>query len=60
MEHLPSRGIYMILLTVLMSVFLMIYIGADFSKNRIENRQVSAGNESVWWEKGFVLVCPLH
>ena len=60
MERLPSRGISMILLTVLMSAFLMIYIGADFSKNRIDKRQVSDGIESIWWEKGFVLVCPLH
>ncbi len=50
----------MIVITIISSLFLLIYVGADFSKSRIEKRSNNEFAENVWWEKSFILVCPLH
>ena len=60
MGEIPYKGLGMIIITVLVSLALLIYIGADYSESRIKNR-VSHGNSTdVWWERSFILVCPLH
>jgi hypothetical protein len=50
----------MIVITIFLSLFLLIYVGADFSNSRIENRSNNEFVENLWWEKSFILVCPLH
>ena len=54
------RGLGMILITILFSFALLIYIGAEFSEYRISERLNDGQNVDLWWERGFISVCPLH
>tara|TARA_B100000941_G_C28482466_1_gene543011 strand:+ start:191 stop:373 length:183 start_codon:yes stop_codon:yes gene_type:complete len=60
MNTYPVRGLVMIILTILISIALLIYIGAEFSEYRISERINDSQNVDVWWERGFISVCPLH
>ena len=60
MNTYPVRGLVMIILTILISIALLIYIGAEFSEYRISERINDSKNVDVWWERGFISVCPLH
>ena len=60
MNTYPVRGLGMILVTILFSFALLIYIGAEFSENRISERLNDGQNVDLWWERGFISVCPLH
>tara|TARA_B100001115_G_scaffold90352_1_gene66460 strand:+ start:71 stop:253 length:183 start_codon:yes stop_codon:yes gene_type:complete len=56
----PVRGLGMILITILFSFGLLVYIGAEFSEYRISERLNDGQNVDLWWERGFISVCPLH
>ena len=60
MNTYPLRGLGMIFLTILFSIVLLIYIGAEFSKYRISERMKNGQNVDLWWERSFISVCPLH
>ncbi len=60
MNNYPVRGLGMILITILFSFALLIYIGAEFSEYRISERLNDGQNVDLWWERGFISVCPLH
>ena len=60
MNTYPVRGLGMILITILFSFTLLIYIGAEFSEYRISERLNDGQNVDLWWERGFISVCPLH
>ena len=60
MNTYPVRGLGMILVTILFSFTLLIYIGAEFSEYRISERLNDGQNVDLWWERGFISVCPLH
>ena len=60
MNNYPLRGLGMISITIFFSVALLIYVGAGFSEYRIEQRKSLEQSNNLWWEKGFVSVCPLH
>ena len=60
MNTSPVRGLGMILITILFSFALLIYIGAEFSEYRISERLNDGQNADLWWERGFISVCPLH
>jgi len=60
MDGIPYRGLGMVIMTVLVSLALLIYIGADYSESRIKNRTTQGNSTDVWWERSFILVCPLH
>ena len=60
MNTYPVRGLGMILITILLSFTLLIYIGAEFSEYRISERLNDGQNVDLWWERGFISVCPLH
>ncbi len=60
MNTYPVRGLVMILITILFSFALLIYIGAEFSEYRISERLNDGQNVDLWWERGFISVCPLH
>ena len=60
MNTYPLRGLGMIFLTILFSIGLLIYIGAEFSEYRISERMSNGQNVDLWWERGFISVCPLH
>jgi len=60
MNEAPYKGLSMIIITILVSMALLIYIGADYSENRIKNRVSGNNSTDVWWERSFILVCPLH
>ncbi len=60
MNNYPVRGFGMILITILFSFALLIYIGAEFSEYRISERLNDGQNVDLWWERGFISVCPLH
>tara|TARA_B100000945_G_C19907286_1_gene378966 strand:- start:17 stop:199 length:183 start_codon:yes stop_codon:yes gene_type:complete len=60
MNTYPVRGLGMILITILFSFGLLIYIGAEFSEYRISERLNDGQNVDLWWERGFISVCPLH
>ena len=60
MNTYPARGLGMILITILFSFGLLIYIGAEFSEYRISERLNDGQNVDLWWERGFISVCPLH
>lgn len=60
MNTYPVRGLGMILITILFSFALLIYIGAEFSEHRISERLNDGQNVDLWWERGFISVCPLH
>ena len=60
MNTYPVRGLGMILVTILFSFDLLIYIGAEFSEYRISERLNDGQNVDLWWERGFISVCPLH
>ena len=34
--------------------------GAEFSEHRISVRINNGQNVDLWWERGFISVCPLH
>ena len=50
----------MISITIFFSIALLIYVGAGFSEYRIEERKNGELTNNLWWEKGFISVCPLH
>ena len=60
MNTYPEKGLGMILITILFSFTLLIYIGAEFSEYRISERLNDGQNVDLWWERGFISVCPLH
>ena len=60
MNTYPVRGLGMILVTILFSFALLIYIGAEFSEYRISERLNDGQSVDLWWERGFISVCPLH
>ncbi|MBA4715178.1 MAG: hypothetical protein H2015_01140 [Chloroflexi bacterium] len=60
MNNYPLRGLGMILITIFFSIALLIYVGAGFSEYRIEERKNGELVNNLWWEKGFISVCPLH
>ena len=60
MNTYPVKGLGMILITILFSFGLLIYIGAEFSEYRISERLNDGQNVDLWWERGFISVCPLH
>ena len=60
MNIYPVKGLGMILITILFSFALLIYIGAEFSEYRISERLNDGQNVDLWWERGFISVCPLH
>ena len=60
MNETPHKGLSMIVMTIFVSLALLIYIGADYSENRINNRVSQNNSTDVWWERSFILVCPLH
>tara|TARA_B100000678_G_scaffold161222_1_gene134739 strand:- start:4 stop:186 length:183 start_codon:yes stop_codon:yes gene_type:complete len=60
MNTYPVRGLGMILITILFSFGLLVYIGAEFSEYRISERLNDGQNVDLWWERGFISVCPLH
>ena len=60
MNTYPVRGLGMILVTILFSFSILIYIGAEFSEYRISERLNDGQNVDLWWERGFISVCPLH
>ena len=60
MNTYPVRGLGMILVTILFSFALLIFIGAEFSEYRISERLNDGQNVDLWWERGFISVCPLH
>tara|TARA_Y100000816_G_scaffold47186_1_gene29742 strand:- start:1359 stop:1541 length:183 start_codon:yes stop_codon:yes gene_type:complete len=60
MNTYPVKGLGMILITILFSFALLIYIGAEFSEYRISERLNDGQNVDLWWERGFISVCPLH
>jgi hypothetical protein len=60
MNETPHKGLSMIVMTIFVSLALLIYIGADYSENRIKNRANQNNLADVWWERSFILVCPLH
>ena len=60
MNTYPVRGLGMILITILFSFGLLIYIGAEYSEYRISERLNDGQNVDLWWERGFISVCPLH
>jgi len=60
MIEVPYKGLSMIILTILFSVALLIYVGADYSENRIKIRSGQDSLDDLWWERSFILVCPLH
>ena len=60
MNNYPVIGLVMILITILFSFALLIYIGAEFSEYRISERLNDGQNVDLWWERGFISVCPLH
>ena len=60
MNTYPVKGLGMILITILISFALLIYIGAEFSEYRISERLNDGQNVDLWWERGFISVCPLH
>ena len=60
MNTYPVKGLGMILITILFSISLLVYIGAEFSEYRISERLNDGQNVDLWWERGFISVCPLH
>ena len=50
----------MISITIFFSIALLIYVGAGFSEFRINERNNAGQINDLWWEKGFISVCPLH
>ena len=60
MNTYPLKGLAMISITIFFSVALLVYIGAGFSEYRIEERKNRVQSNDLWWEKGFISVCPLH
>ena len=60
MNTYPVKGLGMILITILFSFAFLIYIGAEFSEYRISERLNVGQNVDLWWERGFISVCPLH
>ena len=60
MNTYPVKGLGMILITIIFSFALLIYIGAEFSEYRISERLNDGQNVDLWWERGFISVCPLH
>ena len=60
MNTYPLKGLTMISITIFFSVALLVYIGAGFSEYRIQERKNLEQYNNLWWEKGFISVCPLH
>ena len=60
MNSYPNKGLGMMFLTILFSLGLLVYIGADFSEYRISERKNEGQYNNIWWERGFITACPLH
>ena len=60
MNVYPIKGLVMIFITIFFSIALLIYVGAGFSEFRINERNNAGQINDLWWEKGFITVCPLH
>ena len=60
MNTYPIKRLAMISITIFFTVALLIYVGAGFSEYRIEQRINLEQSNNLWWEKGFISVCPLH
>lgn len=60
MNVYPIKGLGMIFITVFFSISLLIYVGAGFSEYRINERDNTGQLNNLWWERGFITVCPLH
>ena len=60
MNTYPLKGLVMILITIFFSIALLVYIGAGFSEYRIQERKNLENANGLWWENGFISVCPLH
>ena len=56
MNETPYKGLSMIIITILVSLALLIYIGAYYSENRIKNMVSCNNSDDVWWERIFILV----
>ena len=46
------------------SIIILIYLGAAVSTERKNNREnfetIGNSTEDIWWENGFLFMCPLH
>ena len=63
-NKIPYYGISSIIISILFSTIILIYLGAAISTERKNNREnfETIGNsaEGIWWENGFIFMCPLH
>lgn len=63
-NKIPYYGISSIIISILFSIIILIYLGAAISTERKNNREnfETIGNsaEGIWWENGFIFMCPLH
>ena len=57
-------GISSIGISILFSIIILIYLGAAVSSERKNNREnietIGNSTEDIWWENGFLFMCPLH
>lgn len=63
-NKIPYYGISSIIISILFSTIILIYLGAAISTERKNNREnfetIGNSTEGIWWENGFILMCPLH
>ncbi|MDA1280076.1 MAG: hypothetical protein O3B95_08560 [Chloroflexi bacterium] len=61
----PLLGFGLLGATIVVTLAVLIYLGAWASSDRIENRVLAASTGGVhdqgdWWEDSLLLACPLH
>jgi len=63
-RKIPYYGISSIGISILFSIIILIYLGAAVSTERKYNREnfetIGNSTEGIWWENGFLFMCPLH
>jgi hypothetical protein len=51
-------------ISIIFSTIILIYLGAATSSERIESRNqdhlFNQKADSIWWENGLIIICPLH
>jgi len=60
----PYYGMVSIGISIIFSTIILIYLGAATSSERIESRNkdhlFNQKADSIWWENGLIIICPLH
>ena len=56
-----NNGIIFMIISIIFSIFLLIYLSASIAFDRsIERANVGENIQKQWWEDQMLYICPLH